>query len=255
VIFRVTLSLALATVALGGCALRSDVRRLEEQLTTMQDDTERRDSLRDAQLTQVIALQQRTNGSLTAVETALQSFRGEALGQLYEVQRQLLQVQELAGQSTRRLNELRGDLDARGQQLNDVAAPGGPAAAGNPSAVQMYEASLQQLRRGSTATARAGFRQFLQQYPSAAEAPDALYFIGESFTTEFPDSAAAYYNQVVDRYPASARSASALYRLGAMAESAKDTSAARSYYKRLIAKYPTSNEAALARDRLNALGQ
>jgi tol-pal system protein YbgF len=251
-----TLALALATVALGGCALRSDVRRLEDQLTTMQDDTDRRDSLRAAQLTQLIALQQRASDSLAAIETALQAFRGETLGQLYDVQKQLLQVQELAGQSTRRLNELRGDLDARGQQLGGAGAPaGGGAPAGTPSAAQMYEASLQQLRRGSTATARAGFRQFLQQYPTAAEAPDALYFIGESFATESPDSATAYYTQVADRYPASTRSASALYRLGAMAEVARDTAAARGYYQRLIAKYPTSNEAALARDRLKALGQ
>jgi tol-pal system protein YbgF len=253
VIGRIAPVLALATVALGGCALRSDVRRLEEQLTTMQDENDRRDSLRAAQLVQILALQQRATDSLAAVQATLLAFRGETLGQLYDVQKQILQVQELTGQSTRRLNELRGDLDARGQQLGGAPpAAGGPASA---SAVQMYEASLQQLRRGSPTTARAGFRQFLEQYPTAAEVPDALYFIGESFGAEAPDSAAAYYTQVADRFPASARAASALYRLGAMAESSRDTTAARGYYQRLIAKYPTSNEAALARDRLKALGQ
>jgi len=253
VIRRIVPIFALATVALGGCALRSDVRRLEEQLTTMQDDNDRRDSLHSAQLTQLLALQQQTTDSLAAVQATMLAFRGETLGQLYDVQKQMLQVQELTGQSTRRLNELRGDLDARGQQLSvGVPTVGGE---GNASAVQMYEASLQQLRKGSTATARAGFRQFLQQYPTAPEAPDALYFIGESFSTEAPDSAAAYYAQVAERYPASARAASALYRLGVMEESAKNTTGARGYYQRLIAKYPTSNEAALARDRLKALGQ
>jgi tol-pal system protein YbgF len=248
VIRRLAPFLALATVTLGGCALRSDVRRLEDQLTTMQDQTAHRDSLLAGQLSQVIAMQQRTSDSLAAASAALAAFRGETLGQLYDVQKQLLQVQELTGQSTRRLSELRGDLDARGQQL-------GAAAGGNATAIQMYEASLQELRRGSTGTARAGFRQFLQQYPEDAQAPDALYFIGESFATESPDSAAAYYTQVADRYPTSIRAASALYRLGSMAETARDTAAARGYYQRLIAKYPTSNEAALARDRLKALGQ
>lgn len=249
--FRVAPVLVLASVALGGCALRSDVRRLEEQLTTMQEDQARSDSAQAAQLAQVLLLQRQAADSLTALQGNLAAFRGDALGQLYEVQRQLLQVQELTGQSTRRLNELRGDLDARSQQLG---APGA-AAPGTPSAAQMYEASLQQLRGGSPSTARAGFRQFLQQYPNAQEAPDAVYFIGESFSTEAPDSAAAYYAKVADTYPQSARAASALYRLGAMAESAKDTAAARAYYQRLVAKYPSSNEAALARDRLKALGQ
>lgn len=219
----------------------------------MQDENQQRAAAQAAQLSEIIALQQRANDSLVAVENSLRAFRGETLGQLYDVQKQLLQVQELAGQSTRRLNELRGDLDARGQQLSGAAAAGG--APGNPSAIQMYEASLQQLRRGSPGTARAGFRQFLTQYPDAAEAPDALYFIGESFTTEAPDSAAAYYAQVAERYPTSARAASALYRLGSMAEAARDTSAARGYYQQVVAKFPTSNEAALARDRLRALGQ
>jgi len=226
------------------------VRRLEEQVATMQTQEAKRDSAQSAQLTQVIALQRQAADSLAAVQRSLVAFRGETLGQLYEVQKQLLQVQELAGQSTRRLNELRGDLDARGQQIaGDATAPT------SASAVQMYEASLQQLRRGSTGTARAGFRQFLQQYPTATEAPDALYFIGESFSTEAPDSAAAYYAKVVEQYPSSTRAASALYRLGAMAETARDTAAARRYYQQLVAKYPTSNEAALARDRLKALGQ
>ncbi|MEZ4413817.1 MAG: tetratricopeptide repeat protein [Gemmatimonadales bacterium] len=256
---RITPILVVATVALGGCALRSDVRRLEEQLTTMQDENAHRDSMLAAQLTQVLAIQQQAGDSLAAVEANLRAFRGETLGQLYDVQKQLLQVQELAGQSSRRLNELRGDLDARGQQLSGATpAAGGASGAGgasNASAVQMYEASLQQLRRGSTGTARAGFRQFLEQYPTAPEAADAVYFIGESFSTEAPDSAATYYTEVADKYPSSPRAASALYRLGSMAESAKDTTAARGYYQRLIAKYPTSNEAALARDRLKALGQ
>ncbi|HMU61002.1 MAG TPA: tetratricopeptide repeat protein [Gemmatimonadales bacterium] len=250
---RIAPILVVATVALGGCALRSDVRRLEEQLNTMQDESNRRDSMLAAQLTQVLAMQRAAGDSLAAVEANLRSFRGETLGQLYDVQKQLLQVQELAGQSTRRLNELRGDLDARGQQLSGPAPTAGGAS--SASAVQMYEASLQQLRRGSTGTARAGFRQFLEQYPTAPEAADAVYFIGESFSTEAPDSAAAYYTQVAEQYPTSPRAASALYRLGSMAESARDTTAARGYYQRLIAKYPTSNEAALARDRLKALGQ
>jgi len=250
---RSTVLVALACVALGGCALRSDVRRLEEQLTTMQEANARQDSLQRAQLTQVLSIQQRTYDSLVALDRAMLAFRGEFLSQLYDVQKSLLQVQELTGQSTRRLSEMRGDLDARGQQL--ATGPEGAPAASSASAVQMYEASLQQLRRGSVATARAGFRQFLQQYPTAPEAPDALYFIGESFAQEAPDSSAAYYTQVADRYPSSPRAASALYRLGAMAEAGKDTAAARGYYQRLIKQYPSSNEAALARDRMKALGQ
>ena len=83
----------------------------------MQDAQARQDSLQRAQLTQIISVQQRTYDSLAALNRALLAFRGELMGQFYEVQKSLIQVQELTGQSTRRLSEMRGDLDARGQQM------------------------------------------------------------------------------------------------------------------------------------------
>jgi len=256
VIVRPVVLSILVSVALGGCALRSDVRRLEEQLADVRDETMRRDSVRAAELSRVIDLQQATLDSLQATRQAITTLRGDMSGQLYEVQKQLVQVQELTGQSTRRLSELRADLDARGQEIGaaESTAPGAPAA-GNPSATQIYEASLQQLRGGSNATARAGFRQLLTQYPQAPEAADALYFIGESFATESPDSASGYYAQVVQRYPSSPRAAGALYKIGLVAESRKDLATARATYQRLMQQYPNSNEAALARDRMKALGQ
>jgi tol-pal system protein YbgF len=119
----------------------------------------------------------------------------------------------------------------------------------------MYEASIAQLRRGSTSTARIGFRRLLQTYPTSERVPDAVYFLGQSFAAENPDSAAAYYRQVLDRYPKSPRAAAALYNLGLLAERRKDTAAARDAYQRVIRQYPQSNEGALARDRLKTLGR
>jgi tol-pal system protein YbgF len=119
----------------------------------------------------------------------------------------------------------------------------------------MYEASVAQLRRGSTATARIGLRQLLQSYPTSERVPDALYFLGQSFAAESPDSAAAYYRQVLERYPQSPRASAALYNLGLLAERRKDAAGAKDAYQRVIRQYPQSNEAALARDRLKTLGR
>jgi tol-pal system protein YbgF len=119
----------------------------------------------------------------------------------------------------------------------------------------MYEASLAQLRRGSTSTARQGLRELLRTYPTSSRAPDALYFIGQSFAAENPDSAAEYYRQVADSFGTSPRAPSALYNLGLLAERRKDTGKAKDAYQRVVQKYPQSDEAALARDRLKALGR
>jgi tol-pal system protein YbgF len=240
-----------------GCVTKGDVQRVQEDVAIFKAETARRDSVRAAQLTELIRVQQRILDSLTSSRRAIGQLRGDLASDLYNMQQQLVQLQELTGQSQQRLSELRTQLEARGEQLaattpGDTARPGASAAA---SADQMYEASLAQLRRGSTSTARLGLREMLRVYPNSERAGDALYFIGQSFAAENPDSAATYYEQVVQKYPTSSRAASALYNLGLLAERRKETRRAREMYQRVVQRYPQSDEAALARDRLKALGR
>jgi tol-pal system protein YbgF len=206
-------------------------------------------------------MQQQVIDSLTANRKTVAAIKGDLSTDLYNIQQQLVQLQELTGQSQQRLTELRTRLEARGAQIEGggVAAPGDSArpadsGAAAASADQMYEASLAQLRRGSLTTARLGLRELLRQYPTSERAPDALYFIGQSYASENPDSAQAYYNQVVEKYSKSPRAGSALYNLGLLAERRKDNAKARESYQRVVQQYPQSDEAALARDRLKTLG-
>jgi tol-pal system protein YbgF len=242
---------------LAGCVTKGDVQRVQDDIALFKAETARRDSARAAQLTELIRVQQRIMDSLTNSRRAVGQLRGDLASDLYNIQQQLVQLQELTGQSQQRLSELRTQLEARGEQLattapGDTARPGPSSAA---SADQMYEASLAQLRRGSTSTARLGLRELLRVHPNSDRAGDALYFIGQSFAAENPDSAAAYYEQVVQKHPTSSRAGSALYNLGLLAERRKDTRRARDAYQRVVQRYPQSDEAALARDRLRALGR
>jgi tol-pal system protein YbgF len=231
------------------------------EVSLLKADVARRDSARAAQLNDVIRMQQQVIDSLTANRKTVAAIKGDLSTDLYNIQQQLVQLQELTGQSQQRLTELRTRLEARGAQIEGggVAAPGDSArpadsGAAAASADQMYEASLAQLRRGSLTTARLGLRELLRQYPTSERAPDALYFIGQSYASENPDSAQAYYSQVVEKYPKSPRAGSALYNLGLLAERRKDNAKARESYQRVVQQYPQSDEAALARDRLKTLG-
>ncbi len=258
--FSVPRSLVLGAgvvAALGGCVTKSDIQRVQDDVALFKAETARRDSARAAQLTQVIQVQQRVMDSLTSSRKAVSQLRGDLASDLYNIQQQLVQLQELTGQSQQRLSELRTQLEARGEQISSTS-PGDtstPSASSSASADQMYEASLAQLRRGSTSTARQGLREMLRTYPTSERAGDALYFIGQSFAAENPDSAAVYYDQVMQKYPTSSRAASALYNLGLVAERRKEIKKAREAYQRVVQKYPQSDEAALARDRLKALGR
>src|SRR5689334_8155415 len=149
--------------------------------------------------------------SLTTARKSVGQLRGDLASDLYNIQQQLVQVQELTGQSQQRLTELRTQLEARGEQIAEpspgqgtptTGTPGGAtpttpttdtaAGTGGPTADQIYQASLTQLRRGSVSTARTGFRELLRRYPQSPRAADGLYFIGESFAAENPDSAQRY---------------------------------------------------------------
>jgi tol-pal system protein YbgF len=240
---------------LGGCVTKSDIQRVQDDVALFKAETARRDSARAAQLAELIQVQQRIMDSLNATRRTTAQLRGDLQGDLYNIQQQLVQLQELTGQSQQRLSELRTQLEARGEQIASATDTGRAPAPTTASADQMYEASLAQLRRGSTATARSGLREMLRAYPTSDRAGDALYFIGQSYAAENTDSAIAYYNQVVQKYPTSSRAGSALYNLGLLAERRKETKKAREAYQRVVQKYPQSDEAALARDRLKALGR
>jgi len=227
-------------------------------------DTRRADSATAVQLRQILVLQQQMMDSLAATRRSLNEMKGSTANDLLAVQQQLLQLQELTGQSQRRLTDLRSQLEARGETVGGASSPpaqGAPADSGSPpapaaaSAQQMYDASLAQLRRGSASTGRAGLREMLQAYPQSELVPDALYFVGQSFSSENPDSASAYYRKVVKEYSTSARAPAALYGLGLLAERRGDKAGARDAYNQLLKSYPKSDEAALARDRLKAIGR
>ncbi len=219
-------------------------------------DSARADFL-DLAFQQMMALQGQILDSLEARERRFASFSGSLRSDMTDVQRQLVQIQELTGQSQARLAELQRRLSERelqpavsqSQGPRDTAA--GAAPEGAPSPTEIYDVAIQQLTRGSPQTARTAFRLLVDQYPNHELAGDAQFNIGESWQGTDPDSAAAAYELVVRNYPNSRRAPTALYRLGTIREQKGDMDAARVYYERVISGYPRSDEAELARAKLN----
>jgi tol-pal system protein YbgF len=249
---RQAVALSAAAVVLSGCALKGDVRRVERQLQSMQDEAARVDSARAVELARLADLLGAVADSVESGRRSLTVLRGELRSDLTEIQRQLVQIQELTGQSQQRLSELRTQIERR--PLGPVAGAAG-AADSAPSDVpggnELFELGLQQLRRGSPQAGRMAFAELLARHPQHERVPDALYFIGESWGTAEPDSAAAAYQRVVKDFPTSLRAPGALYKLGLLAERRGDRAGARVYYQRVLSDYPRSDEAALAREKLN----
>ena len=255
---RVARYVPLGALALGGClASKGDVLLLQTQLQSMQVAASRADTARAAQIERVLAQVQQSNDSVRVVSARLAKLQSTVTTDDYEMGRQILQIQELSGQSQRRLQELRASLEERNQGASTAPAAGAPPAAGGaPGPGQLFQSSLDQLRRGSTTVARGGFEELLRSYPQSDDAPEALVYIAETYAAERNVAAAdSVYGLVVDRYPASPKAATALYKRAVALRAAGRTVPARTAFERIVREYPRSDEASLAREQLRTMGR
>ena len=132
-----------------------------------------------------------------------------------------------------------------------TVAAGAPA---GPGPNQLFQLALDQLRRGSAGAARSGFYDLLRQYPTSDLAPEAQFYVAQSFETEGSIAAAdSAYALVVSKYPQSSRAPSALYKRALALQAQGKVQAARGALDQVIRQYPRSDEAVLARDRLRTL--
>ena len=269
-----------ALVATGACfATQSNVRVLQTDVQTLRAERARQDSVLLLRFEELMASLRTTNDTVRALSDRVTRLQGDVRGDLFQMNQQLLQIQELTGQSQRRLQELRSSLEARQQdaapampvqapanpprdsaaaaapsaQNPAAASPAGPTA-GAPGPNQLYQSSLDQLRRGSPASARRGFEELLRLYPASDVAGDAQYFIGFSFESEGNTAAAdTAYAATLAKYPQSSSAPTALYKRALILQQRGNIAQARTALNDLVRRYPRSDEAQFARDRLRTL--
>lgn len=250
------LALVLGAAAAGGCATKRDVRDLRSDISVLEA---RQDSLARASE----ARQRMLLDSVRAGTDLLVRVRGDLGHQLLDLEQQLLQIQELVGQSQRRLQELNQQMETNRERLQQPIAgdtsQGGapniaPPPAGTPSADVLYQLGADQLQKGAAATARKAFQQLLKSYPNDPHAPDAQFNLAETYVLDQQyDSAYAAFDQVVELYPSSPRAPAALFRAGVVAQEHGSAKKARDYFERVRARYPKSDEAAAAATKLRHL--
>ncbi len=271
---RRVLWLTAGTMALSACvATKQDVLLLQSDLKSMRSEYAYRDSTRRVQFDSVIRTMVILNDSLRGLKGDLAAFQGNVLGDLFKVRDGLIEIRALAGQSQSRITELRSELEQRNAILQstppaavppsstpssgappktaDSAAAPGMSVAPGPN--QLYTMALDQLRRGSTSAARAGFSDFLAQYPQHERSGDAQYFIAETLERDqkLIDAEAAYLS-VYTRFPRSEKAPTAMFKRAALLRSQNKPDRAREVFDLLVKTYPRSDEADLARERLRS---
>lgn len=259
-----------AALLVGACSSKSDLQEMEEtMIAEFRELGVRQDSLER----EIRQLRSTLLDSLRARQGSAFENRGELSRRLERLEEQLGRITALSGENQRLLSGLERQLSgsagpAGGAGPDTADSDAGPADTdGEPGDTdgdapegdaseprQLYEASLQQFRRGSFQTARSGLQEFLSSYPDHELAPDARFYVAETYAEEDePRQALEAYSRVVELFPNSRRAASALYKSGLLERQRGNLEDARVFFSRVVNGYPDSDEAGLARDQLREL--
>lgn len=181
------------------------------------------------------------------------------------------------------------DLDGRLNRLEGgaapvvppVAPPATPAASGTPSANPpstlsdgpapmirgdvgamadagqeraAYGVAFEALKAGTYADAAQLFLSFLELYPNGAYAPNALYWLGESYyVTQNYNLAAQQFRSLLERHPTHDKAPGALLKLGLAEFGEGKVEAAEATLAEVTVRYPGSDAARTAADRLRSI--
>lgn len=225
----------------------------------------------------VAALEARASGGQNATELVNQvtqlTAEVQALrGQIEELQQQL----EQAKQSQRaQYLDLSGRLDRlEGGGSNSAAGPATgtappPAApldaipvAASPATGRAaardeqgaYDHAFDALKGGDYVEAARRLRDFLAAYPDGALAPNATYWLGESYyVTQNYRLAGDQFRALLDRYPSHDKAPGALLKLGLSQYGLKQYDAADATLRSVVRNYPGTDVARIADDRLRAM--
>lgn len=270
--FQTGAALAGAVLLLSACASSGALEETEQTLVAeLHELQEGQDSLRAemarVRRTLLDSLEVRQGraltgqGELTRRLTGLEEQMGRVAALVGATQRQITRLGEqlaaaeagAGGAGGRGAGGGGGDGGGTPTGADTAAAPGDTADGAGPR--QLYEASLQQFRRGAYGTARSGLQDFLSRFSDHELAPDAQFYVAESWAeADRPERALEAYGRVVELWPDSRRAAAALYKSGRIERERGNVEDARVFFSRVVNGYPESPEASLARDQLEQVG-
>ena len=252
-----------ASLLASGCAMKGDVRRLQEEVA-------QQSSRQDAQLSELRALAADIEADIEALQDTLDvqsgmvvDSRGGISRELREIQTQLSQLTALTGQIQRSMVLISQRVQAEGARVttsdrradpDSLRALIGRGGGGGAAAEETYEAAMTQYSRGSLNTAQMALRSFLGDFPDHGLAPRAQFFLADILEQENRlDDALAEFLRVPELYPAADQVPNALYRIALIYVIQENVDEAMVYLGRLTNTYPDSGPAELAQELLQEI--
>jgi tol-pal system protein YbgF len=124
------------------------------------------------------------------------------------------------------------------------------------SEARLYSEAYKNLSEGNYKKAREQFSLFRSQYPNSTEAPDALFWIAESYYREGKfEEAILEFQRFIDTYPKDERIPLSYLKQGLSLINIGREEEAKLFLQTLIDKFPKSDEAAVAKEKLRELAR
>ena len=130
--------------------------------------------------------------------------------------------------------------------------PGSLVPAGNERGA--YESAFEALKSGNYDESARLFQGFLDSFPSGVYAPNARYWLGESYyVTQNYSLAMEQFQSLIRQYPTHDKTPGALLKVGLSQYGLRDLDAAEATLSRVGQQYPGTDAARTAEDRLHAI--
>ena len=140
------------------------------------------------------------------------------------------------------------------QAVVEAPRPGDAPAAASGNEEQDYLAAFDALKHGDYVESARAFQAFLAHHPDGFYAPNALYWLGESYyVTQNYGMAEQQFQAVIDRFPRHDKAAGALLKVGLSQYGQDAFEAAAGTLAEVVARYPGTDVARTAEDSLRSM--
>jgi|GEM_PF-766598 len=251
----------------GGCTsneqlvrLESEMDRLSTQVDNLDQSAAGKDGAQDRALRlleeRLNSMQQENASSLASTESAMNQLSA-LYSRMDDLESQLAlanQKIDVLGNSLQRLERPEQTLPPVGGDEPDVGdEQGGLPETGTPE--ELYRSAFADYRRGNYELAVVGFKAFLEQFPTNANAGDAHYWLGEChYANGQFEQAIKSYDRVIQNHPQNSHVRGAYLKKGyAYIESNQVALGVVQLYH-IIDNFPGTSEANLAQQRLEKMG-
>lgn len=227
-------------------ALLEEVRELRGQVESQQVEIE---NLRRRQRDQYLDLDQR----LQALGRQAISPGAEGVDDAITLNQDELTT-PASGQVIGDVPEVRAPVQTRAEIITlAMPASGGERALTQPTEAEQvaYDQAFRALREARYVDAADQFNAFVDQYPDSSYAPNAFYWLAETYyvTRDF-ETARDLFANVLERYPNSSKAGDALLKLGFSYFELQQWPEARSALEQVRAEHPDTTLSRLAESRL-----